>query len=324
MSELTELLDELQAADTPRARLYGLSNLSHEQVAEVEAVWSELPVETRRALVDTLVDMAESDYEVNFVPVFRMAMGDADSLVRRRAIEGLWEDSDIRLIPLLAARLREDPSPEVRAAAATSLGRFVLLGELGKIRPLPHKQAYDALLAACRKEGETLQVQRRALESIAYSGEEEIASLIQNAYQQPEESMRISAVFAMGRSADKRWARCVLEQLCSASPEMRFEATRACGELALEEALAALIELVDDADPEVHEAAIWALGQVGGDEAQSVLRQTARADNEATREAALDALRELQFLHGDLGALLFPLDSEEEEGEEDEEEEDIL
>jgi len=317
---LKDLLARLSRGLPPRADLYALSNLGQPEVEEVRAVWADLPVATRRAVILTLVEISEDDFEVNFNAVFRLALEDPDADVREAAVEGLWEDEDIRLVPHLAARLQDDPAPNVRAAAATSLGRFMLLGELGKIRPIPHQQAYRALLAAHKSPDESLEVRRRALESLAYSGGEEVADLIGNAYRHPDEKMRVSAVFSMGRSADERWSALVRRELYSPNPEMRYEAARACGELALREALPVLIELLDDVDTEVQEAAIWALGQIGGSEARRVLRRCLRSDNEATREAAVEALRELEFLHGDLGALLVPFDLIEEDREDEEEE----
>jgi HEAT repeat protein len=218
--------------------------------------------------------------------------------------------------------LREDPALEVRAAAAISLGRFLLLGELGKIRARPYQEAFRALLSACtaaRKEGE---VRRRALESLAYSCKEAVVGLIRAAYEDPDEQMRLSAVFAMGRSSDERWAPEVMQELYSADPAMRYEAARACGKLALQEAAPILIELVEDVDAEVQEAAIWALGQIGGDEARRCLTVCSRSRREARRVAAQEALRELEFLHGNLGAfLLFDFLGEYERGGSQEEEE---
>jgi len=314
---LREILEQLRSGSVSLSRLYDLSGLDREEAREVEIVWRELPARTRREVILTLVEVAESDFEADFGAVFRLALNDPDAMVRQAAVEGLWEEEDVRLVPRLATCLREDPAPNVRAAAAALLGQFLLLGELGKIRPIPHRQAFEALLATCRSAQETLEVRRRALESLAYSGEEEVADLISEAYRHPEEKMRVSAVFAMGRSADERWAVYVLKELLSPSPEMRFEAARACGELGLEEAIPTLIELVEDVDAEVQEAAIWALGQIGGDEARSVLRRCLRSDSEAIRDAARDALRELEFLHGDLSVLLLPFDffDEDEEGD---------
>lgn len=317
---LEEILENLRSGEPSRRTLYHLSNLERADAERVWEVWTELPVTVRRKVAQTMVDIAESDFEVNFGELFRLALQDEDAEVRLAAVEGLWEDDDVRLVPVLAGLLLRDPSAAVRAAAATSLGRFLLSGELGKIRPRPHQEAFQALLTACTNEAEDLEVRRRALESLAYSGEEVVVALIRAAYQHPDERMRISAVFAMGRSADDRWAAEVMRELHNPNPAMRYEAARACGELALEDAVPELVSLVDDVDPEVQEAAIWALGQIGGDEARRVLNACRRSDNEAIRSAARDALRELEFLHGDLGAFLlfdFLEDEEEEEDEED-------
>jgi HEAT repeat protein len=280
--------------------LYYLSKLDGEDAARVREVWPHLPVELRRRLVARLAEVAEADFEVDFGAIFRVGLEDEDAEVRTAAIEGLWEDEDVRLVPFLAALLREDEAANVREAAATSLGRFVLLGELEKIRPDPHGLAYQTLLAACQDPEEDKKVRRRALESLAYTSNETVAELIREAYAAPEEKVHISAVFAMGRSADTRWARHVRQELFRPNPELRYEAARACGELQLSEAVPELEELADDADPEVQEAALWALGQIGGDKARQILERYCRTGDEAARAAAEAALDQLEFLHGDL------------------------
>ena len=295
MNELYE-----SAKMPPQASLYHLSGLEAENVARVREVWLCLPVELRRQMITRLVELTEADFEVDFGAIFRIGLEDEDAEVRAAAIEGLWEDEDVRLVPLLVTRLQEDEAITVRAATATSLGRFVLLGELNKIRPDPEIMAYEALLAVCRDTKEHTEVRRRALESLAYAGNETVAELIREAYAAPEEKVHISAIFAMGRSADTRWAHYVQQELFSPNPEMRYEAARACGELQLREAVPELEELADDIDPEVREAALWALGQIGGDEARGILDRYCLAEDEPTRAAAEAALDELHFLHGDL------------------------
>jgi HEAT repeat protein len=299
---LDVLLDKLyECAEMPdQASLYPLSCLDADDAARVREVWSCLPVELRQRLITRLVELAEADFEVDFGAIFRLGLEDEDAEVRVAAVEGLWEDEDVRLIPLLAARLREDESIAVRAAAATSLGRFILLGELEKIRHDAHTLACDELLAAYQDPEEHLEVQRRALESLAYTGSETVAELIREAYAAPEEKLRISAVFAMGRSADIYWAHQVQQELFSPNPELRYEAAMACGKLQLPEIVPELEELADDADPEVQEAALWALGQIGGDKARQILERYCCAKDEATRTAAEVALDELEFMQGDL------------------------
>ena len=299
---LDVLLDELrESVEMPdQASLHHFSSLGAKDVVRVREIWPCLPVGSRRRLITRLVELAEADFEVDFGAIFRLGLGDEDAEVRAAAIKGLWEDKDVRLVPLLVARLREDRAVTVQAAAATSLGRFILMGELGKTRPGPRATAYEALLATCQATDEHIEVRRRALESLAYVGNETVAELIREAYAAPEEEVRISAVFAMGRSADTRWARHVQQQLFSPNPELRYEATRACGEIQLREAVPELEELADDVDPEVREAALWALGQIGGDKAREILEHYCLAENEATRAAAEAALDELEFLYGDL------------------------
>ena len=296
------MLDDLRASPAmpTQASLYLLSNLDAADAAQVREVWLDLPVELRRQMTARLAELAEADFEVNFGAVFRLGLEDEDAEVRTAAVGGLWEDEDVRLVPLLAARLREDDDAGVRAAAAMSLGRFILLGELAKIRPTPQNIAYEVLLAACRNPEEPMEVRRRALESLAYAGDETVAELIRQAYAVPEEKMRISTIFAMGRNADTRWAPQVRQELFSPNPELRYEAARACGELQLAEAVSELAELTDDADPEVQEVALWALGQIGGDKARQILEHCCREGDEAIQAAAEAALDELEFMYDDL------------------------
>jgi HEAT repeat protein len=290
-----------------QASLYCFSNLEAQEVERVREVWPHQPVALRRRLITRLMELAEADFTLDFGMVFRLGLEDEDAEVRTTAIEGLWEVQDVRLAPRLAAALREDEAVSVRAAAATSLGRFILLGELEKIRPKPRAVAYEALLAACQAPDEHAEVQRRAIESLAYVGDEVVVQTIREAFVASEEKLRISAVFAMGRSADVRWDDHVQQELYSPNPEMRYEAALACGKLQLSEAVSRLEELTDDVDSEVQDGALWALGQIGGDKAREILTRCCRVGSEATQVAAEAALEELEFLHGDLSELFSEL-----------------
>lgn len=309
---LRAVLEELRRdTEMPgRFSLCYLSNLGAEEAEKVREAWPNLSTTLRRKLTSRLMEIAEADFTLDFGAVFRMAMEDEDAQVRRTAIEGLWEDQDVRLVPRLAERLREDEAVEVRAAAATSLGRFVLLGELRKIRPGPRTTAYEALMDAYQAPDEHAEVRRRALESMAYTGDERVTASIREAYASSKEEVKISAVFAMGRSCDDRWDRQVQQELFSIDPEMRCEAARACGQLQLSEAVPRLEELTGDADAQVQEAALWALGQIGGDTAREVLERFRRVSDEALRSAAEAALKEFEFLHGDLEDIFADLGEE--------------
>jgi HEAT repeat protein len=311
VSEFEELLKKLGDRQTPLSisSLYGLSHLTRAEAQLFQEVWSLVDAGRRQWILQSLVDIAEASFEVDFNPIFRLCLNDEDEVVRSRAIEGLWEDEDLTLAGLLVRLLRDDPSESVRAAAATSLGRFVLLGELEKIEAAPAMMVEDALLGAIYDPHETLEVRRRAVESIAYSGQAQVQDIIEMAYYDDEEKMRISAVFAMGRSFDPLWHEMVIAELDNPDPEMRYEAARACGELEASAALPDLIYLIEaDPDPEVQEMAIWALGRIGGKEARRVLEACCEIEDEALRQAAEEALDELDFLGGHLDLLLFESD----------------
>ncbi|MGC9395540.1 MAG: HEAT repeat domain-containing protein [Anaerolineae bacterium] len=290
-----------QAAD-----LKQFSGLLAEDIQRLTAAWGNLPVDVRLRTVRAWNALAVEDFEMDFSAVLRIAMRDEDADVRAAAIAGLDEDEDIRLISQLSEILENDTAAVARAAAARTLAHFVLMGELNKILPHFFETACAALLKAHNDLSEDLNVRRHALEALAYTSLHGAPEMIEAAYAHPEEKMRISAVLAMGRSADKRWGQIAYQELFSPHPAMRYEATRACGELALPEAVPALVELAEDVNIDIQRMALWALGQIGGKQAQRTLKRYRNSDNLTLRQAAHEALEELEFFHGDLTTFFGP------------------
>jgi HEAT repeat protein len=288
-----------------------LSDLSREQVGLFRQTWAGLNDERRLELITELVEQAEANVQFNFTAILRDCLLDGDARVRKLAVEGLWEDNKPGLVVPLATMLSGDPSAEVRAAAASSLGRFVLMGELGEVAEQPARQAYDALRAAWFRPGEPNDVRRRALEGMSYAGGRAVQELIDNAYYDEDESMRQSAVFAMGRSGDGRWTKSVLAELGSQDAAMRFEAAASAGEMGLSAAVRPLIVLLDDPDSNVREAAALALGQIGGPDARRALEACVAGDDDRLAQAAEEALEELNFNAGSIDQPLFDFDTAE-------------
>jgi len=304
---MDQLADESTAISV--ARLYTLSNLEKSDWARFEAAWPRLPDDRRRAVMRHLVDIAETNFEANFGPVFRLGLTDLDAAVREAAIDGLWDDEDPKLIKPLLAMLQRDSAPSVRAMAANVLGHYIYLDAIDEI---PHAQIEPlnlALRAVIDAPDEPLEVRRRAVEALSFSSADDVPDIIRRAYASPEEEMRISAVFAMGSSADDRWIETVVSELDSPSPAMRYEAAHAAGELEARSAVPALTRMLEDPDREAQEMAIWALGQVGGERAQMLLTDLTESDDAALAEAALDALEEMSLMHaGDREMPLFVFD----------------
>ncbi|HEY3342331.1 MAG TPA: HEAT repeat domain-containing protein [Anaerolineae bacterium] len=288
-----------QAAPTSRT-LRALSGLDTDQLAEVQAAWPLLNAQRRAYVTEKMREMAEEDVELDFTSMFHFTFSDVDERVRLSSIEGLWEDETPSLIDPLVILLRGDPSPLVRAASATALGRFLLLGEMERISRLRRDQVYSALMGAILISPPDSVVYQHALESLAYTSNEEVQTLISDAYASENLALRVTAVFAMGRSGDKQYSDLVRNELNSVLPAMRAEAARACGELEVSEAVPELSKLVDDSDTDVTTAALIALGQIGSDEARHLLEHAAESDDEDIAATAEEALSELDLLHGDI------------------------
>jgi len=300
-ANLEQTLLALQATEhsLAGADLDALSDLGRDQEEQFRATWAALDAERRRELMVALIAFAEDHVDASFAAIYRWLLQDADSLIRTQAIEGLWEDEDVRLISPLIRCLEHDVDPDVRAAAALSLGRFLLLGEFDQIDARAAQRVETTLMTAYHAEDQDVWVRRRALEALANSSHAELPDMILDAYEEHDDTLRIGAVFAMGRSADPRWNRYVLEELGNNDSAMLFEATRASGELEIEEAVPDLIRLLGDEDVEIRDAAVWALGRIGGPEARRALKACCASDDEDLAEAAEDALAELEFMAGD-------------------------
>jgi HEAT repeat protein len=299
-----------QGDAVPFSQLYALSDLSGEDLVEFRTAWTELPADHRRRLIRALVELAEASFQVSFDAIFRFCLEDNEDYVRARAIEGLWEDERVALVGPLVTMLRHDPSPDVRSAAAKGLGRFVLGGELERIEPPIQARIITDLLTTFYLAGESIEVRRRAVESVAYACTSDVLAALEVAYYEEDERMRLSALVGMGRTCDPRWESILLDELGNRSPAMRYEAALASGELSLKSAVSSLERLLDDADNQVRDASIWALGQIGGARAREALLSAYDHADENTRSAIEDALAEQALAEGDLDFLLYEIEEE--------------
>ncbi|HPD42290.1 MAG TPA: hypothetical protein PLD43_12120, partial [Anaerolineae bacterium] len=119
-----------RAVDLPR-----LSGLDAEELRRFERAWPGVQRAERRRMLQTLAQLAEDDFEMDFNAIFRLALRDEDPDVRIAGVEGLWEDDDVLLLPDLLRLLLDEPLPEVRVAVIQCLAHFVLLGETRKLPP---------------------------------------------------------------------------------------------------------------------------------------------------------------------------------------------
>jgi len=275
--------------------LFVLSDLTTREQADVRRLWMTIPEERRYTVIKSLIAASETELTVHLGRLLRVVLNDESSRVRVLVLGGLWEETDETLIGPMIDMLRNDPSEDVRAAAAAALGAYVLAGEVDEIEPAQAMRVEEALLSVLHSHAESVAVQCSALESIAYSGEVGVRQLIDDAYYSPDEEMRVSALVAMARSADIRWRDAAQAELNSPDVAMRVAAANAVGELEHRDALPDLIELLDDEEKEVRLAVLFALGRVGGKIAIEILTTAAASADADEAAAAEDALEEALF-----------------------------
>ena len=279
----------------PLPELSALSDLTLPDQAQVRREWITIPEERRNLALQALITASETELSLHLGRFLRVVLEDESSRNRALAVAGLWEETDEALIGPLMDMLYNDTSEDVRAAAAEALGGYVLAGELDEIDPAQAMRVEEALLSILHSHGEPLDVQCRALESIAYSSETGVRQLIEDGYYSPYEEMRVAALNAMARSADIRWRDAAQAELASPDAPMRVAAARACGELEHRDALPDIFELLSDEEKEVRLAALFALGRIGGKDAVEVLTAAATSEDEDEAAAAEEALEDTLF-----------------------------
>lgn len=289
-------LDALLAPgrDFPRRYLRLFSDIAPLELKTLMDVWSRVKPDRKLSLLEGLQSLAESDTLVSFDDFARSILGDPNASVRVHAIRLLGECDDAKLIPAYLELLKNDPDANVRAEAADALNLFVDLGELEEITEEAYGEVKAALLESARSGKET-RLRRRALESLGWSSDPEVVELVESAFGQEDMDWKVSALVAMGRSADERWEDRVLRSLLDDNDRIRKAAAQSAGLLSLKSARLPLLRLLEnEEDGDVMTAAIWSLSQIGGEDVQTYLEtlldQTEDEDLIEFLEEALDNL----------------------------------
>ena len=290
---LKALLDNSQLF--PEKLLPFFSDIFPEDLDEVKKVWPKVTFERRVSILSDLENLMEADTMLSCDALARFALKDEYPEVRGNAITLLWECDDPKLAVRFIEMLENDESELVQAAAAAALGKFVLLGELDEIPGGAAKRAVQALIEKLKSKP-SKEIHQEILKSLAYSSDPAVSPMIEKAFLDSDPSWRLAAVISMGRSADDRWEKPILQMIKSGDLEMKSEAVKAAGELELSSARAILLQILEDEedDFDLRTNAIWALSKIGGENVKSVLQRlldTAPDEEEAEIiEMAIEAL----------------------------------
>jgi HEAT repeat protein len=324
----SNLIDALLDESVPFSPKYlnRLSDLEPANTALLASVWPKISVRRRQALLEDLDEIHTADDLLCFEEVGRVALIDSEPGVRQRAIQILREYELVDLLPKLVVMSEHDPDADVRAASAAALATYIYMGEVEDISTKKLLVVEECLLRLIGGNDTSL-VRRRALEALGFSSRKEVVGLIEKAYASPDVEWLVTALFAMGRSANSRWKPQVLKMLTHEQPAIRAEAAGAAGELEIKAAVPQLMELLEDSDLDVRMAAIWSLSQIGGPRVRTALEallEITEDDEEANQIE--NALENLDFTEemNDLALLDIPEDGDDPEDTSEDDYEDNL
>lgn len=256
----------------------------------------DLSIMTEEEKLEFLRRVSEAeDWQDSFEPIYARLMDDESPRVREEAIAALWDVADVRHIEPLMDKAENDPATEVRGRAVSVLGIYIYEAVDGA--GLDHGRYLAVrhfLLETARDPDEEPAVRRMAVEALSFDADEEVHDLIEWAYQHPALDMRMSAIFAMGRSGSARWYDTILDELDSDETRLKIEAVNAAGEARLAEATPALRALTRHPDRKIQLPAIWALSHTGGPGALETLEMCSQSEDEEVRRTALSAIEELR------------------------------
>jgi HEAT repeat protein len=280
--------------DFPRKYLGHFSDIQPLELQTLLDIWERVNLNRKLSLLEGLESLAETDTLVNFDDFASAILNDPEAPVRSHAIRLLVECDDVKLIPTYRDLLKNDPDVGVRAEAANVLSLFVDLGELDEISEETYRGLHSALLESTAGDKEA-RVRRRALESLGWSSHPGVIALVESAFDQDETESKVSALIAMGRSANDIWEDRVLRSLLDENNKIRRAAVQSAGLLSLKSARIPLLRMLEEEEAEeVMSAVIWSLSQIGGEDVgtylEAVLAQTEDEDLIDFLEEAIDNL----------------------------------
>lgn len=299
--------------DIPAGYLNMFSDIEPAALESLQGTWPRIGLNRKLLLLDQLNTLANKETLVSFDNLGRALLTDAEPQVRIRAMRLLIECEDARLVPQYINMLTTDKDVDVRAEAASTLGIFVQMGEVDDIPDDLHHQIEDILLEVFNGEDDP-PVRRRVLEALGFSSRDEVSVLIESSFNRQDPDWTASAIFAMGRSSDERWADHVLRVLVSENRRIRLAAVQASGELGLGLARPLLLRLLEDEfDEAVSGAAIWSLSQIGGEDVRLYLQNLLDKVEDDDEQAAFleEALDNLTFAEDMSSFDMLALDTDE-------------
>lgn len=274
--------------------LHCLDDLRADEQAELAAFWSLVPQARRLRVAVACRELAQDNPAFRGGALFRFLADDADPQVRTVAMDGLGLDPELASLEALLARAKVETDDWVRLAAAETLGRLLLAGEL-KSWPEGMQTAAAARLIDWSAE-DAPDLVAVTLANLGYCGLEEVRETLAANLLSEWEVRREAALAGIANSTDRSWEPVVLG-IWREDPDLdvRAAALRAAGRLGLQGFLDICLNVVEfEEEPKLRLGAIAALGDLGGAVAWRALAYAGETTDEEQRLAVAMALERLE------------------------------
>ncbi len=266
-AEIISVLDGFANGELPtESTVAVLSDLDRSDIQELAGRWPSIVPELRVGILALAVDLAESQVDKDFQRLAYIAIDDPIPGVREAGFYLLNDLGGRETARRMADVLEKETNAEVVGAAAEAAAPYVLQHELGQLG-----EAGERLETALRKHAtaSTYPAETFAslVQALGYLQEQWVSELIRDAAYRDERQPQLSAIVAMGRSADEEWLDPLEQYLQSSDAEIRQRAVQACGEIGSEDAVDMIAPLLDDEHNDVVAATLAALAEIGGGDA---------------------------------------------------------
>jgi HEAT repeat protein len=279
--------------------LHFFSDISIDNLDLIKKIWTNVDPTRKYNLLKDIESLMEADTLVSCDDFGNFALSDDDPHIKSQAIHLFWETSDIKLISTFIDLVKNNPHNEVKQAAVSVLGRFVLLGELDEIPEFSFNQVQNFLISEFTSIPD-INIKQRILESLGYSSNEKVSQFIKIALKKNEKEWQLAALLAISRSVDPKWGKVVMEKLKDFDPDVQIEAIKAAGELEIASAKNFLFKLLLSTEPyeEAHLQTVWALAKIGGSDVLELLEEMIESSEDEEEIEALELAIESLDLTG--------------------------
>ena len=209
-------------------------------------------------------------------PQLMAALTAKDPMTRTLAVRGLGRLKAADAEPKLEAILANDPYPEVREAAATSL------------REIESPNAVDALGKALSDEATTVRL--TALSGLAHYRDAKVRTLVEAVTKDKSVEVRRTAVYVLGQLDDPKAGPVIQDLLKDPDSGVRAGAAQALGELHTAPSKTALLPLLKDPDKGVRAVAARSLLMLGDNSGFETAKTLANDADHNVQVIAIDAL----------------------------------